>query len=119
MQYDLFGSFQPWQGEAGASPLAALSSRLPLISIFNLPVAGITGWLLWRSLHWPLVGDATIFHFVANQFLTGAVPYRDIFDVNMPLIYGIHAAIVQFAGMGDGAWRAFDLGAAAIMLSPS
>jgi hypothetical protein len=115
MQYDLFGSSQPLQGEAGASPLAALSSRLTLISIFNLPVAVITGWLLWRSLYWPLVGDATIFHFVADQFLRGAVPYRDIFDVNMPLIYGIHAAIVQFAGMGDGAWRAFDLAAAAIM----
>jgi len=49
MQYDLFGSFQPWQGEAGASPLAALSSRLPLISIFNLPVAVITAKLSFHA----------------------------------------------------------------------
>jgi hypothetical protein len=86
-----------------------------VVCLFNVPIAAMTGWLLWRSLAWPLIGDATIFHFIANQFLMGAVPYRDIFDVNMPLVYGIHAAIVQFGGMGDGAWRAFDLGAAAII----
>jgi hypothetical protein len=33
----------------------------------------------------------------------------------MPLIYGVHAAIVLVGGMSDAAWRAFDLGAAAIM----
>jgi hypothetical protein len=86
-----------------------------LVAIFNLPIVAITAWLLWRSLDWPLIGDAAIFHFIANQLLLGAVPYRDIFDINMPLIYGVHAAVVLVGGMGDVAWRAFDLGAAAIM----
>src|SRR5262245_63809147 len=45
----------------------------------------------------------------------GAVPYRDIFDINMPLIYYIHAAAVAIGGMSDVAWRAFDLTAAAVM----
>ena len=115
MQYDLFGSFQALQDKGGARERAAFSSRPTLISTFNLPIAVITAWLLWCSLQWPLIGDAAIFHFIASQFLLGAVPYRDILDVNMPLIYGIHAAIVYFGGMGDGAWRAFDLGAAAIL----
>jgi hypothetical protein len=92
-----------------------LSSNSRLISIFSLPVLAATAWLLWRSLDWPLVGDAAIFHFIANQFLMGAVPYRDIVDINMPLIYGIHAAIILIGGMSDIAWRAFDLGASAIM----
>jgi hypothetical protein len=92
-----------------------LFSNSRLVSIFNLPIVAITAWLLWRSLDWPLIGDAAIFHFIADQFLMGAIPYRDIFDINMPLIYGIHAAIVLVCGMGDVAWRAFDLGAAAIM----
>ena len=39
----------------------------------------------------------------------GAVPYRDIADVNMPLTYGIHAAVVSIGGMSDLAWRAFDV----------
>jgi hypothetical protein len=92
-----------------------LLSKSRLVSILNLPIAAITAWLVWLSLDWPLIGDATIFHFIADQFLMGAVPYRDIVDINMPLIYGIHAAIVLVGGMGDAAWRAFDLGAAAIM----
>jgi hypothetical protein len=93
----------------------ALLSTPRLATLFNLPLAIAAGWLLWRSLDWPLVGDATIFHFIAVQFQMGAVPYRDIFDINMPLIYYIHAAVVAIGGMGDVAWRAFDLTAAALM----
>jgi hypothetical protein len=94
---------------------AARVSVSRLIAIFNLPVLAITAWLLWRSLDWPLTGDAATFHFMANQFLMGLVPYRDIADINLPLIYGIHAAIITLGGMSDAAWRAFDLLAAAAM----
>jgi hypothetical protein len=48
-----------------------------------------------------LVGDAAIFHFIAVQMKMGAVPYRDIVDVNMPLTYDIHAAVVAIGGMSD------------------
>jgi hypothetical protein len=87
-------------------------STTKLVTLFNLLLAIGAGWLLWRSFDWPLVGDATIFHFIAGQFQMGAVPYRDIFDINMPLIYYIHAAVVAIGGMSDVAWRAFDLTAA-------
>jgi hypothetical protein len=93
----------------------ALLSTARLATLFNLPLAIAAGWLLWRSLDWPLVGDATIFHFIAGQVQMGAVPYRDIFDINMPLIYYIHAAVVAIGGMSDVAWRAFDLAAALLM----
>src|SRR5262249_31913626 len=86
-----------------------------LIAIFGLPILAVTAWLLWRSLDWPLTGAAAIFYFMSNQFLIGLVPYCDLADINMPLIYGIHAAIIALAGMGDVAWRAFDLLAAATM----
>jgi hypothetical protein len=62
----------------------ALLFTARLATLFNLPLAISAGWLLWRSLDWPLVGDATIFHFIAGQFQMGAIQYRDIFDVNMP-----------------------------------
>src|SRR5262245_64766056 len=45
----------------------------------------------------------------------GAIPYRDIYDINMPLIYFIHLAVVAIGGMSDVAWRAFDLASAAAM----
>src|SRR5262249_31800941 len=86
-----------------------------LIAIVNVPVLAVTAWLLGRSLSWPLTGDAAIFHFMADQFVMGLVPYRDLADINMPLVYGTHAAIVTIGGTSDAAWRAFDLLAAAVM----
>ncbi len=94
---------------------ARLLSTAKLTTLFNLPFAIAAGWLLWRSLDWPLVSDATIFHFIVVQFQMGAVPYRDIFDINMPLLYYIHAVVVAIGGMSDVAWRAFDLTAAVLM----
>jgi hypothetical protein len=59
----------------------SLLSTAKLVTLFNLPLVVAASWLLWRSLDWPLAGDATIFHFIALQFKLGAVPYRDIFDL--------------------------------------
>jgi hypothetical protein len=56
------------------------------------------------------LGDATVFHFAAAQFSLGAVPYRDFIDMEMPLIYAIHAAVIAIGGMGDLTFRIFDLG---------
>jgi hypothetical protein len=110
-------------GGADLPSTAALPERTPggalstsrLIAIADLPLVVLTAWLLGRSLSWPLTGDAAIFHFMANQFLMGLVPYRDLADINMPLIYGIHAAVIWIGGLSDAAWRAFDLLAAAAM----
>jgi hypothetical protein len=96
-----------------SAPLVFSTSRL--IAIANVPIVAVVAWLLGRSLAWPLTGDAALFHFMAGQFLIGLVPYRDLADINMPLLYGIHAAIVAIGGMSDAAWRAFDLLAAAVM----
>jgi hypothetical protein len=76
----------------------ALLFTARLATFFTLPLAISAGWLLWRSLDWPLVGDATIFHFIAGQFQMGAIQYRDIFDINMPLIYFVHAAVIAIGG---------------------
>ena len=98
---------------AQVSDTTAYNARL--IAVFDAALAAVAALLVWRSLTWPLIGDATIFHFIAGQMQMGAVPYRDIVDINMPLVYDIHVAIVAVGGMSDGAWRAFDLMAAAIM----
>lgn len=111
---------EPIRGQsvpAGGEPPRsfALTGRSNVVAVFDLLLAVPAVWLLWRSLNWPLVGDATIFHFIVNQMAMGAVPYRDIIDVNMPLTYDIHAAVVALGGMSDAAWRVFDLAAAALL----
>ena len=99
----------------GDSLGSALSPKARLVTLVNVPLGAAVSLLLWRSLDWPLIGDATIFHFIADQMRMGAIPYRDIYDINMPLIYFIHLAVVAIGGMSDVAWRAFDLASAAAM----
>ncbi|MBI4247178.1 MAG: hypothetical protein HY614_08325 [Candidatus Rokubacteria bacterium] len=72
-------------------------------------LAVVVGWLGWRSLAWPLVHDAPIMHYIAWRVGGGAVPYRDLFDMNFPGVYLVHLAVVRGLGPGDLAWRAFDL----------
>ena len=64
----------------------------------------------WRSLGWPLIHDAALFHYIGWLMGQGLVPYRDIFDMNMPGIYLVHWAIVSTVGVGDLGWRLIDLG---------
>ena len=69
----------------------------------------VAATLAWRSLSWPLVHDAPILHYIAWRIAEGAVPYRDLFDMNQPGVYLLHLAVLKTLGPGDLAWRAFDL----------
>src|SRR5262245_8367231 len=63
----------------------------------------------WRSLGWPLVHDAPIMHYIAWRLAGGAVPYRDLFDMNFPGAYLLDLSVVRVFGYGDAGWRMFDL----------
>lgn len=87
-------------------------ARVPAAVIAGAPVAAfalVVAGLAWRSRGWALVHDAPLMHYVAWRIAQGAVPYRDVFDMNFPGVYLLHLAIVTLLGPGDGAWRAFDL----------
>jgi len=66
-------------------------------------------YLGWRSWSWPLIHDAPLMHYVAWLVSLGAVPYRDVFDMNVPGVYLLHLGVIRVLGEGDGAWRFFDL----------
>jgi hypothetical protein len=70
--------------------------------------------LLWASRGWPLVHDAPLMHYVARRLAEGAVPYRDLFDMNFPAVYLAHRVALAALGPGDLAFRAFDLGILAV-----
>jgi hypothetical protein len=84
-------------------PTSAVSAAL-LVGFAALAVT-----LTWRSLSWPLVHDAPILHYIAWRIAEGAVPYRDLFDMNQPGVYLLHIAVLKTLGTSDLAWRAFDL----------
>jgi hypothetical protein len=49
-------------------------------------------------------------HYVAWLTTQGLVPYRDVFDMNLPGVYLVHLAVIKTLGEGSLAWRLFDLG---------
>src|SRR5439155_723406 len=65
--------------------------------------------LAWRSLPWPLIHDVALMHYAAWRIADGAVPYRDLFDMNQPGTYLVHLAVLRTLGGSDLAWRVFDL----------
>jgi hypothetical protein len=63
--------------------------------------------LVW-SWHWPLVGDASLIHYIAFLIERGWAPYRNLGDMNMPGSFLIELAAMHLFGMGARAWRLFD-----------
>jgi hypothetical protein len=59
----------------------------------------------WR---WPLVGDASLIHYIAFLIERGWAPYRQLGDMNMPGSFLIELAAMHVFGMGSLAWRLFD-----------
>ena len=95
-------------------------SRAAARADFRLGLAGLAGagalltglaagYLTARSLGWPLVHDAPLMHYIAARVLDGAVPYRDLFDMNVPGVYLVHLLALGLLGRGDAAFRALDL----------
>ena len=78
-------------------------------AVLVIGFAALALMLAWRSRSWPLVHDAPILHYIAWRIGDGAVPYRDLFDMNQPGVYLLHLAVLKSLGVGDVAWRAFDL----------
>lgn len=62
-----------------------------------------------RSLNWPLVHDGPLMHYIAWRILAGDIPYKEIFDINMPGTYLIHMFVITVFGSGDLGWYLFDL----------
>ena len=87
-------------------------SLRPISGVSVLVVAAfgaLTVLLAWRSLTWPLIHDVALMHYAAWRIGDGAIPYRDLFDMNQPGTYLIHLAVLGTLGGGDLAWRIVDL----------
>jgi hypothetical protein len=77
---------------------AALATSLTLSALL---------FVLW-SWRWPLVGDASLIHYIGFLIQRGWAPYRDLGDMNMPGSFLIEIAAMHLFGTGNLAWRVFD-----------
>ena len=76
-----------------------------------------TAFAAWHTVHWPLVGDASLMHYVAFLIDHGLKPYRDIADINMPGAWLTDYVVIHALGGGPLAWRVFDLLLAGVALA--
>ena len=60
------------------------------------------------SWHWPLVGDASLIHYLVFLIERGMPPYRVLVDMNMPGSFLIEMAAMHVFGPGALAWRLYD-----------
>jgi len=94
-------------------PQSASLSLMNITSILfwclSIALIAFTVVLILQSLDWKMINDPPYIHYIAWMMSKGAVPYRDVFDVNFPGTYLLHLFIIKVFGTGDLAWRIFDL----------
>lgn len=98
----------PQASRQGEQILAAAGSSLA-VKVLVGAMCALVGYMVWMSRVWPLIHDAPLMHYIAWLISQGGVPYRDVFDMNLPGVYLIHLALVRMAGFGDWPWRLLDL----------
>ena len=62
------------------------------------------------TIHWPLVGDSSLMHYIGFLSKHGYVPYRTIQDQNLPGGYLPDWIFEDIFGPSSLAWRLYDLG---------
>ncbi len=70
-------------------------------------------FVVW-SLRWPLVGDASLLHYIGFLIEHGMAPYRVINDVDMPGAFLVEIAVMHVFGPGALALRFFDFALLAV-----
>jgi hypothetical protein len=81
-------------------------SLLRILILLELAIAAIHYAVV--SIHWPLLGDSTVMHYVVFLIKHGFKPYTQITDNNMPGAYYTEALAMHVFGSTDVGWRIYD-----------
>jgi hypothetical protein len=88
------------------------STAATLLRLFPIALATslIVSALLFFgfSWQWPLVGDASVMHYLAFLIERGWAPYRQLGDQQFPAAYLIELVGMHIFGMSSLGWRLFD-----------
>jgi hypothetical protein len=78
--------------------------RVVCVVVFFAAFAGFIGF----SAHWPWIWDTQVMHYTSFLVDHGKVPYRDIYDINMPGSYLTERWAIHIFGDGDVGWRVYE-----------
>lgn len=82
-----------------------LRGLLLIASVIVLISTSLYFAFTWR---WPLVGDASLIHYICFLMDHGMAPYRDSGDMNMPGALLLEWSVMHVLGEGALAWRVYD-----------
>jgi len=91
------------------TPATRFKRALSFKSILSYVLLTCVAFFVVGTIHWPLVGDASLMHYVVFLMQHGMAPYRDIVDMNMPGSYLVEWAQMRVFGPGAMGLRLFDL----------
>ena len=91
------------------------SYLLALRLIFSSILCASAAFYVYQSIHWQLMWDPSIMHYVNFLMAHGMAPYRDIIDINLPGSYFIEGWAMHLFGGGDLGWRLYDFSLLAIL----
>ncbi len=101
--------------EADRQDLATPRRLVRAFALTTLAVAFI--FMVVHTLHWPLMQDAQVMHYVNYLTDHGFAPYREIGDMNMPGAYFMERFCVTVFGPGDLAFRLYDIFLMSVMIA--
>ncbi len=91
----------------------AHATRFHSLPIFKAILSGVlltcAAFFIIGTIHWPMVGDASLMHYIVFLMERGMLPYRDIVDMNMPGSYLVEWVQMHVFGPGAMGLRLFDL----------
>ena len=77
-----------------------------LLCILSL-AAGAVCYVVF-TIHWQWMWDTTVMHYIVLLLKHGKVPYRDIYDINMPGAYLTERWAIALFGSSDLGWRFYE-----------
>lgn len=70
-------------------------------------LAGAACYVIF-TIHWQWMWDTQVMHYIVLALKHGKVPYRDIYDINMPGSYLTEEWALAIFGSGDLGWRLYE-----------
>jgi hypothetical protein len=78
--------------------------RLCIVAV----LAAAAVYYAYKSVHWQIMVDSPVMHYVNFLIDHGSRPYADITDNNMPGAYYTESLAMHVFGYGDLGWRIYD-----------
>ncbi len=84
--------------------------------VFSVLLCASLIFYAYKSIHWRVICDPSIMHYVNFLMAHGLAPYRDIIDINLPGSYFMDGWAMSVFGGSDLSWRMYEFCLLAVLI---